>query len=92
MKKRTFILLIFLASVCSAQIPNEDLLIKIHNINSLNDTNTINNPAIGSLVFVVNNETTYIHNGTNWVTWYKEILYLDSLLQIISNIPTDCCS
>lgn len=81
-----------MASTCYAQIPNGNTLIKIHNINLLSDTNTINNPAIGNLVFAVDKETTYIYNGTGWVVWYKKVLYIDSLLQLIATSPqVTCC-
>ena len=58
--------LFFSASSIQAQIAPE-LLVTIHTVATTAEMNGIT-PSIGALIFNIENEKVYVHDGTNWVT------------------------
>lgn len=78
-----------------AQTPNQESLIGIHNISTLGDTSSINNPYQGSLIYVADIKTNYQYDGTKWELWYKSTAApadTNTLTTLVDNISySDTC-
>jgi len=65
MKKIYIILYILLLCQAKATIPNNDILVKLHNVTT-SEMNTIISPTTGSLVFNTDDKEVYERNVTSW--------------------------
>lgn len=91
-KKNALFLILLIAKFSFGQTPNGASLVTVHSINNLSDTASIINPETGSLIYVVNDETSYQYNGVRWSVWYKmNVTNISQLVTLVNNFTIDVC-